>query len=478
MFGSVKIPRFEMLNSSLVDGGWKDVPLVLEPTDFTSVLGFPVTGPPLDIETQFNLESTYCTTKCEPFVQLPYSLNATRADLDRLSRRMRFNLSATAAAGLMPGRWLGPRRMQTFFIDTERQQDVGRANRYMGFDASFTTDSGPDTAEPRRLVVGSLYISRAGNAPVINLANCTVSETHVESVIHCAGNKHGGGCRARKQRLSLVDRRPPSLTAFDNWIYTERFTSNIARHTGTGSTSSLMEVYLSGSAMRKILRKTEDNMTTTFFDLHKVDPWAFSHRLGSVLTGYHHMLISLNAQNGQSTFEPYAANASVPVRDIGVFAKAPAPAIASTAAFAAYNSHVGRVIVQALLGGLPYIPAVTTAASITRTPIFVCQFAWFALLVLAAAAPLLAGAASLVLQLRCTLAPDMLRFAASMTYTNPYFSTPPGGTALEGMARTRLLRDVRVRIGDINGSGDVGAVAFVAADEVETRKLDPKRFYA
>ncbi len=101
-----------------------------------------------------------------------------------------------------------------------------------------------------------------------------------------------------------------------------------------------------------------------------------------------------------------------------------------------------------------------------------------ALLLLASAALFTAGVASPALQLRCALAPDMLRYVASLTYANPHFGTPPGGSALDGMARAKLLRRVRVRVGDVGGARDVGEVAFVAADEVETRELERTRLYA
>ncbi len=108
-----------------------------------------------------------------------------------------------------------------------------------------------------------------------------------------------------------------------------------------------------------------------------------------------------------------------------------------------------------------------------------------ALLLLASAALFTAGVASPALQLRCALAPDMLRYVASMTYANPHFSTPPGGSALDKMARVHLLcrvrvhllRRVHVHVGDVGGARSVGEVAFVAAAEVETRDLEQTRFY-
>jgi hypothetical protein len=126
---------------------------------------------------------------------------------------------------------------------------------------------------------------------------------------------------------------------------------------------------------------------------------------------------------------------------------------------------------------MAFIPAATTATAAMHTPVFACQRAWCAVLLLAAAALFATGAAALALQLRATLAPDMLRYVSSMTYANPYFGAPPGGSALDGMERARLLRDVRVRVGDVSGGSSVGTVAFVAAKDVETRALERRRHY-
>jgi hypothetical protein len=136
----------------------------------------------------------------------------------------------------------------------------------------------------------------------------------------------------------------------------------------------------------------------------------------------------------------------------------------------------------ALRNGLPFVNFATNGNAIEHYEVFVCRFRWLALLLVASGTLTLLGAASIVLTVRATLAPDMLRYVASMAYANTNFTAPRGASALDAMDRARLLRDVRVRIGDIaagdnDNDGDIGEVAFVTADERTVRPLDSRRLY-
>lgn len=54
-----------------------------------------------------------------------------------------------------------------------------------------------------------------------------------------------------------------------------------------------------------------------------------------------------------------------------------------------------------------------------------------------------------------TLAPDIFGYVSSLTRDNPHIQLPTEGSALSGMDRARMLKGVRVRIGDVQ-SGTVG----------------------
>jgi hypothetical protein len=249
---------------------------------------------------------------------------------------------------------------------------------------------------------------------------------------------------------------------------------------GTWAGSSTLENFLAGAPnSANYLRLLDDRLSANYTDLSKVPTKQFSERFSLLLNTFHVYLLRSNSETPASTLAQYG-NATLPVRDFEVFAPRPPPtAVADWDGLNRFLGYANSAITRALVGGLPFIPASTTATASRRTPVYACSIGWMAALLVAAAALAATGAAALVLQLRCTLAPDMLRYVASMTYANPHFRAPAGGTALDGLERAKLLRNVRVRIGDVRGNdGDVGEVAFAAADGVEVRELEHKRQYA
>lgn len=70
----------------------------------------------------------------------------------------------------------------------------------------------------------------------------------------------------------------------------------------------------------------------------------------------------------------------------------------------------------------------------------------------------------------------MFGFVTSMTYENPYMKIPNGGSTLDAMERARLLKDVEVYVGDVQGDEDVGHIAFAAGSPLRT--LERGRLYA
>jgi hypothetical protein len=175
-------------------------------------------------------------------------------------------------------------------------------------------------------------------------------------------------------------------------------------------------------------------------------------------------------------------NISLPATDIAMFDTTPPPPPGSANATPAadfeqcYNATRLKVF-EAFTAGLAFVLAATTVTVTTRTRVFVYNFAWLGALLLALATLFAASTVALALQLRCTLALNMLRYVASMTYTNRHFHMPAGGSALDGMARAQLLHDVPVRIGDITRGDGTGAdeVVFAATSDAEVYELTTRR---
>lgn len=61
-----------------------------------------------------------------------------------------------------------------------------------------------------------------------------------------------------------------------------------------------------------------------------------------------------------------------------------------------------------------------------------------------------------------TLVPDIFGFVSSLTRDNPHFPALPGSATMDGISRTRALRNVKVKVGDVGGPhGEIGRIGFV-----------------
>jgi hypothetical protein len=63
-----------------------------------------------------------------------------------------------------------------------------------------------------------------------------------------------------------------------------------------------------------------------------------------------------------------------------------------------------------------------------------------------------------------------------MTYENSHTRLPEGGSTLDAMGKARILNDIEVFVGDVQGDQDVGHIAFSGG--VPLRKLERGRLYA
>ena len=99
----------------------------------------------------------------------------------------------------------------------------------------------------------------------------------------------------------------------------------------------------------------------------------------------------------------------------------------------------------------------------------------FAIITIAISLLLLAAAiASLVLGI-FTKAPDTLGFVSTSARDNPYVTTQVA-SHLDGLEAARALQDMRIRIGDVNSTADIGHVAFASMD-AEPKRVSRKRLY-
>jgi hypothetical protein len=402
----------------------------------------------------------------------------------------------------------------SYFIDAEGYGSLERMKASLGLDFLRTpigAAAHPSVAEPLRYVFGSLYATGEGRRrqEFIHLANCTLRQTHVESTVSCSSEgdegSGGSGCRVQKMRLSRTDQRPTTVTLLDTLLVTEIANTTFpCACSGSGNcSSSTWESFLARGEITPDTVTYRNNATTTtttttaaaaaaqpdFADVSAVPPATFSKRLSLLLNSYYTARlwglsdVAASDAEGFGLFNNITTNtttALLPSADMRTFVELPTAAPADIAALQRLWHQLQHSMARALSAGLQFLLAVAMAAASTHTPVYVCSGGWAPALVAAPGALLVAAvAALLLLRLRGTLAPDMLRCAASMTYGNARFAVPATGSALDGVRRAQLLRRVRVRVGDVSGDGDgdVGELAFVPADKVATRALERNRLY-
>jgi hypothetical protein len=123
----------------------------------------------------------------------------------------------------------------------------------------------------------------------------------------------------------------------------------------------------------------------------------------------------------------------------------------------------------------------TTAQVMTLEDIYVCHDAWLGILLISALVLLLSAFVGLCLKFM-TKGPEIFGHISSFTRDNPYVNVLPGGSTLNGFERAKLLKDVKIRLGDVrSGINNVGHIAVMTVDGQgsvnDQSRLNQGRFY-
>jgi hypothetical protein len=120
------------------------------------------------------------------------------------------------------------------------------------------------------------------------------------------------------------------------------------------------------------------------------------------------------------------------------------------------------------------VPGVLT----THAQVYLCYFPWLAVFLLSTLV-MLAGAITGVVFSRMTIVPDYLGFVSSLAKESPWIRMPDAGVNMDGMDKARLVKEVKVRLGDVSqilgGHSDIGRLAFARLEE--TTKVQKDKMY-
>jgi hypothetical protein len=111
------------------------------------------------------------------------------------------------------------------------------------------------------------------------------------------------------------------------------------------------------------------------------------------------------------------------------------------------------------------------ASLITIAPVYYVYYSWLLVFLVATMVMLVASIVGVVYS-RKTIVPDYLGYVSSLAKESQYIRMPDVGVNMDGIDKARLVKDVRVRLGDVSeqamagdGKGLIGRLAFARAED-------------
>ena len=367
----------------------------------------------------------------------------------------------------------------SFFMDTTRSFPWGMnegadhdifIGRLDGFFGNYNLSLMPkaELITNRELLYVSQYSLGSDDGGYgLNIAKCSLSQQHIEALVQCQSSQ----CAAAKVRKSREDTRPSALTGLEHGTIMYWFAKQFPKAVTFDVGSSPTERFLANTSTFPFVQQVGNLASdAAFLNLSLVPADVFSRRLSLVMNTFYQLSVQPTGYFGSlpKNLSVYGPDTH-PVSDLDAYL----PANLSS------TEHTFTDWYDAFEQGIqdiksPFIGATTTANIVATEEIFICNFAWLALLLVSSGITLVIGSVALLLK-RKTLGPELFGFVSSMTYENSWVKIPRGGTGLDAMERARLLNDVEVRIGDVRGDEQVGHIAFAAG--VPLRKLERGRLY-
>lgn len=406
-WGNIKVPRIEALDQNSKDSaGWIAIPQ--RNVAYSSLVSIPSVGVAQVGNSSFNMESTYYDLTCEEPVQIP--------SIDEVHWQSQPNIKP----GVGSIRFPNSTRSSTF----DSTFSLGTFTPYKNRFTSLLNGQGGDTSKnddsPRNINIQSV----TGNIDSwrISTTNCTIKTSNVELAVKCiAQNCSVSAIRRSNKRSDL----PENYTPFENSQFAYFFFEYLTQATGVVSGlspfwySTLSENYVAFES-----NPLSNPNRSQVIDMSKLGAEELSIRWGRLLNTY--FLIS-----------------SVPLAITGEYAQY---------TFAQYSNLASNLI--------PFNAVQSSAGVKTSQQIYRTHLTFFILTLVSASVLLFCAVLGPWLKF-INIAPDLVGHISSVTRDSPYFRLPPGGSALGGYERARLLKDVEIMAGDVTpATAAIGRIAF------------------
>lgn len=414
LWNNVKIPMIESISND-ASTGWIDVPS--DGVSYSSLIGLPVYGLSTDASTSFTIQVSYWYLDCpilthgEPF-----------PGFNNISRPGGSN-PRTGATVIDKNGWHGASGDSSALLSNTST---------VSFETPCHRNPHTENLKPRTFVYNSFPASIVSSIVTETYAGsyCQITTSYIDVEVEC----NGINCAASKIRKSPSADASESWTFLDdeqcmNWVFFSGwFVQSIdARSSSTGTA---VQGYLSNPDAPTSAQAYVSVPTTATKQLWDVDRRAYANRLGQLLNSF--WLASVG---------PEAILNGLTPSDSGTNATA--------------NAATGTITSKISQGQMSH-----------ETNSINCHDGWLAALLITSGVLIIAS-----------LIPPLLRFwlrgpelslnVSNITRDNPNVAAPVEGTTLDSSDRSRLLKDLRVRFGDLRPDGDVGhlGIGSVSAND-------------
>ncbi|KAH6680254.1 hypothetical protein B0J14DRAFT_260921, partial [Halenospora varia] len=422
--GNIKIPLYSSLaNLSEDEDGWRDIPENNFTPSYSSLFGIPVSGIPTGNST-LSIESTYLELTCSNMT----SITARTSIPNKIPTFVDPGLITTN----------GP-----FRSSSNVSADTLWAMGYLG------TDITPLLANPtssnntcldclrnnftsQKLLPGTLLYQDFSGLTNATSIYCVPSQTYVESLISCSKSSTSHSCAVTSQRLSILPSQPSALTYLSFSSVFSAMTQLLPQTTQKISNVDIFQNYLINPLSNSYIQSTPiprlspTNNSNNESPLLNTNMQDFSTRLSQLINAFLH----------------------------GSTANSTAYLTSSNSFSISLNAKV-LTTPDDLTAAIKAAPETLTVPLIIRvsTPTYALSIPFLSLFLLSTLILLLAAIFSAYLH-HHNLTRDYLPYVSSLIRESQFVSMPRGGVKMGGMQRTREMRDLKVRLGDV---GDVGA---------------------
>ena len=443
LWGNPKIP---LLSSSATpdSSGWIQLSQTNSTPVYSSLFGFPLSGIGLG-NTTISVESTYLEFTCDnisttsqsPTIAEPIRTDLISANGPFLSSE---NVSATAPWAI-----------------GYRGSDIA-ADNGNGTSPHIYSQSCPDCLPPsymnRSFDSGTFLYQEFDGLNNVTSVYCTPSQAYVESQVLCVKTLSSQMCEVIAQRPSQLPHMPSTVTYLSFREVILGMTSLLSNSTPQVGINNPIQSYIydptseigiiSGANSIIADESLTGNAQSPLAQLPLQD---FGDRFGQIINSFVH------ASMWNAT--PYITGASFGGIQFNLVG-------GNNASFIPATTADLTVMIQNQTAAFT-VPAIS--ANYVR--IYSCSFAWVSVFLLCTLA-MLASAILGVVFSRKTAVPDYLGYVSSLAKESQYVRMPDGGANLDGMDRARLMKDLKVRLGNVSpvdGRGDVGRLALARMED-------------